>query len=151
MGTSNPFRHVITLGGVEFVLARPTVRGLFRLHGKLPVLPVDEKAGGPEASAADERKASDLLRREYQFIAAFVKSPRLVVDESDDPDAIPIDELPDDVFAGLQAELKRLAGWTKEAADDLRPLSETAAHSSGSTGSPSDSAEAPPITSETTT
>lgn len=150
----NPFRRVVTLGGVEFVLARPTRRGLVRLLGKLPILPVEpEKPVDPKVppKKLTPEAAAVLLRRECEFLCAFVKAPKLVVDESDDPEAIPIDELPDDVFSGLQRELKALAGWTEEDAEEIRPLSETETPSSGSTGSPSSSAEAPPITSETTT
>ena len=127
-------RKVYKIGGYEFRMRTFTGRDLTRASGHLGVLPVAGATGGGAFELAWKSNAvADAL------LAVCSKSPKIVVEELDEiPEGvIPVSEIPDPVYMELVAQLCKDSGFSAEAADEVRPTSETSAEPSPSTPSES--------------
>jgi hypothetical protein len=117
-------RKTYEIGGMKFEMRMVSQRDMIRTTGKIGLLATDVKSRTPQSVG----KAMDFNDRILSLCAV---SPKIVLD---DPDVVadgvmPVSEIPDAIYDELMTSLFRDSGFSKEAADEVRPSSATDAAS----------------------
>ncbi|MDQ7008361.1 MAG: hypothetical protein Q9Q40_14160 [Acidobacteriota bacterium] len=129
-------RVTLDVDGVEVLFRVPTAADVWAVLGTLPVLPTSAGHDG-EIDPTDPRAMQAALASLAQADATLRRcalAPRLV-DESvaDQPEGEQsLQELDPEARFAAMTELYRIAGFSEEAVEEVRPLSETGQGSSGS-------------------
>jgi hypothetical protein len=119
--------NTYVVDGIPFEMRPFTFRDYVQVTGKLSVLPTEAAPAASSASASI--RANSIADR---LLCMCSIRPKLLLEDPTEqpggtlaPGCFPVSRLPDEMYSALVGNLSRDSGFSTEAAEEIRPSSET--------------------------